>query len=710
MSDLLGSVYRDDLAVRIKIGPLAPEGSLWGACIRAQWTASIPLSLKPLDLAVSALRRRLAVPVGTRDRAGLSGYQSGVEHAENAVRARALEAWIVGARAGRTEAFPVDFHIITAAGTHLFVSDFPVPLADWDDAGNPGRTPQTTRAGQSEPAAWKCSVCGNKWPASVYTRTKLGTGCPKCKDVIRRETHRTPNEGQSFLDWEPVLSLDWSDKNETSPADHNYGSAFVAIWDCRNQGHSFERALDQRRRRPDCPKCFVAGTSKWELLTSASLLALGVPVVAPAPRIPVAGRKRPISVDIVIDEWKVAIECDGFYWHRNSQASDLANTGLLVAAGWNVIRVRAGLEEISDLDVVVAANPTVEDTVIAICDRLRQMGHAAPSTAQIRSSDHAAPTLPTIRSRYRIPALADSYAGEHPEVAAAEWSDKNDRRPDEVTSGSGYDAIWDCSRCGVEWTAFVVRRSPTLWCWPCSQNFPRLNDSIEVLRPDMAAQWSSKNKLTPADVRPGNSTLQVLWDCPCGNEYQTTPAHKSVAKYPCPECANAAARGPRKPAPGRSVTARRPDLCPEWSSENELGPDEVSAGSKTWVKWDCLECGDTYSMMVVLRTSGGQRHPKCAHAAGSRKKSKPAPGQSLGDLLPLSLTVWGPNKFTPFDVGPGSGKRAVLTCPNNHHLPPRRIVDAVASGFRCRLCPKGSRKPSERALLAAALVNGPAAP
>lgn len=45
---------------------------------------------------------------------------------------------------------------------------------------HPERTPTNINPGSNDRCRWKCITCKHEWEASVYCRTKKGTGCPSC--------------------------------------------------------------------------------------------------------------------------------------------------------------------------------------------------------------------------------------------------------------------------------------------------------------------------------------------------------------------------------------------------------------------------------------------------------------------------------------------------------------------------------------------------
>lgn len=151
--------------------------------------------------------------------------------------------------------------------------------------------------------------------------------------------------------------------------------------------------------------------------------------------------------------------------------------------------------------------------------------------------------------------MSNSFASVHPELVC-EWSEKNlPLTPDKITFGSNKIMWWKGS-CGHEWQASVKSRSIGEKCPICSgaRAVEGINDLV-TLKPELAAEWSSKNmehitdlrkqditgerfgRLTavrPTEQRDNNGS--VIWElrCDCGNlTYKTVNALKSGRVLSC---------------------------------------------------------------------------------------------------------------------------------------------------------------------------------
>ena len=90
----------------------------------------------------------------------------------------------------------------------------PEVAAEWDWEANGERTPQTVTASSPLKAAWRCGLCGHRWSAPVFNRTR-GSACPQCARDARRQQTRQPSISSGALhllaewDWEANATHGW---------------------------------------------------------------------------------------------------------------------------------------------------------------------------------------------------------------------------------------------------------------------------------------------------------------------------------------------------------------------------------------------------------------------------------------------------------------------------------------------------------------------
>ena len=100
-----------------------------------------------------------------------------------------------------------------------------------------------------------------------------------------------------------------------------------------------------------------------------------------------------------------------------------------------------------------------------------------------------------------------------------------------------------------------------------------MKNSLEIMFPEVAKQWSTRNfPLLPKDVSYG-SNKKVWWRGECGHEWQASPHSRTGKNSPgCPYCS-----GNRVLAGFNDLASRFPEIAAEWSEKNyPLRPDEVA--------------------------------------------------------------------------------------------------------------------------------------
>ena len=100
-----------------------------------------------------------------------------------------------------------------------------------------------------------------------------------------------------------------------------------------------------------------------------------------------------------------------------------------------------------------------------------------------------------------------------PEVAD-EWSDKNEKKPTEVTAFANSKAWWKCKICGYEWNTLISTRSGGSKCPCCSgYTFIKGKNDLKSTHPLIAKEWSEKNYPLQPDEVNAKSRKNVWWHC-----------------------------------------------------------------------------------------------------------------------------------------------------------------------------------------------------
>ena len=194
----------------------------------------------------------------------------------------------------------------------------------------------------------------------------------------------------------------------------------------------------------------------------------------------------------------------------------------------------------------------------------------------------------------------------HPELVL-EWSERNlPLTPDKITYGSNK-IVWWIGTCGHEWQTSVKARSSGEKCPICSgaRAVEGINDLV-TLKPELAAEWSSKNNpLKPTMVTVG-SHKKVIWKGKCGHEWTATVKSRAISGTGCPYCSH------NKVLEGfNDLASQRPLIASEWSERNyPLKPNMVTVFANRKVWWKCSK-GHEWNTLISTR-SGGSGCPYCS--------------------------------------------------------------------------------------------------
>lgn len=114
------------------------------------------------------------------------------------------------------------------------------------------------------------------------------------------------------------------------------------------------------------------------------------------------------------------------------------------------------------------------------------------------------------------------------------WSNKNNTEPTTVTYGSRKKIWWKCSDCKEEWKCSIYHVSNGSRCPYCLKRKINKKNCLTTTHPELAKEWSNKNKLKPTEIASG-SLSNYLWKCKkCNWEWLAAPNTRT--RSGCPKC------------------------------------------------------------------------------------------------------------------------------------------------------------------------------
>ena len=177
---------------------------------------------------------------------------------------------------------------------------------------------------------------------------------------------------------------------------------------------------------------------------------------------------------------------------------------------------------------------------------------------------------------------------------ADEWSEKNEKKPTEVTAFANRKAWWKCRDCDYEWNTLISTRSGGSKCPCCSgYTFIKGRNDLKTTHPEIAEEWSEKNYPLQPDEVNAKSRKNVWWHCKkCGNEWKSV-INARIKGTVCPVCAE------REVLAGyNDLATTDKNLLSDWDYEqNRIQPIEVSRTSAKRAWWKCRH-GHSWSMKI----------------------------------------------------------------------------------------------------------------
>ena len=403
-------------------------------------------------------------------------------------------------------------------GLNDLQTENPTLAAEWNYEKNGDLRPDSFVANSGKNVWWKCSK-GHEWKAAINDRNK-GVGCPFCAGqqvLVGYNDLQTANY---------TLATEWNyEKNgELTPYDFTANSGKKVWWKC-SKGHEWQATINNRNNGNGCPIC--SSERKTSFPEYALVYYLGQYGFEPVHLFSEFG----YELDVYIPSKKIAIEYDGYLWHKNKAQNDLRKNQKCLKDGIKLYRIREGLLPLNDSSVDFIVQRYQKDLARILYEILCEI------TGMIVDVDLERDSI-AIENLRQHSEKENSLLSTNPDLAL-EWNyDKNGSlRPEGVLPNSNKIVWWRCNK-GHEWKAMVNSRNKGNGCPFCSgQKVLKGYNDLETVNPILALEWNyNKNDgLTPAEVMP-NSDKKVWWKCNKGHEWQSTIGHRNHGRG-CPICA-----------------------------------------------------------------------------------------------------------------------------------------------------------------------------
>ena len=399
----------------------------------------------------------------------------------------------------------------------------------------------------------------------------------------------------------PELAKQWHPtKNSFKPTEVTAGSGKKAWWICPICGFEWKAEISSRNKGRGCPRCANATSSSFPEQTLYYYLSNTFESVENR------NKDFGIELDIYIPSEKVAIEYDGYYWHKDKMEDDNEKDALCLENGVKLIRIREKGLKNTNYAINIERNhkEDLEELSNIVVRVFNIIGYPSPDVNVKRDQS-------SIISSYICELKGKSLSALYPEISK-EWHPtlNGALKPEMVLSGSHTKVWWKCSSCGYEWETTVKKRCDGRNCPRCANNvrsesiiLKKAHYGINTLSdnyPLIAEEWhpSKNGELTPDKIA-SHSGEKVWWLGKCGHEWEAS-VDVRVNGAKCPYCS-----GRRVLYGFNDLTTTNPELMDEWDySKNTINPKEIKAGSHHKVWWKCSVCGKEWETEVRYRAKG----------------------------------------------------------------------------------------------------------
>ena len=393
----------------------------------------------------------------------------------------------------------------------------PVLATEWNYERNCGLMPIDVLPNSNKKVWWKCSK-GHEWQSTVANRNN-GNGCPYC---LGRYAVKGENDLQTV---NPALAKEWNyEKNDDlKPEEFTANSNKDVWWKC-SKGHVWHASIANRSKGNGCPVCnSERKTSFPEYALAYYLKRSGLDVVH-------SYRAKGYELDIYIPSLKIAIEYDGYYWHKNRMRKDIEKNYKCKKDGIKLYRLREGLPPLNDssIDYIVQENQKNLSKVLeAVLSEI--IGDCI--SVDMETDAVAIENLRVLTEK------ENSLFFSNPETTGEWHYEKNGvLKPEHFAPNSHRKVWWKC-QIGHEWQATIANRNKGRGCPYCSGKkvLPGYND-LQTVNPALANEWNyEKNTgVRPIDVTP-NSNKKAWWICNNGHEWEAKINNRNNGNG-CPIC------------------------------------------------------------------------------------------------------------------------------------------------------------------------------
>ena len=468
---------------------------------------------------------------------------------------------------------------------------YPKIAKEWHPTKNKKRTPADISPGNTVKKFWWLCMKGHSYQMKVFQRTgvkythKNKQGCSICNSF----GSLYPEEAKEF---HPTLNGD------KTPFDFKPKSGYKVWWLCK-KGHKFKKPISSRangsrcnicfgggvdnknnlailypkiaklwhpikngRKKPEhyrpysnkkfywmclkghkpykatiesltrskyvCPKCTKQSSShEYRILAECSAIFNNI-----KSRYKIDG----IEIDVFIEDINLAIEFDGWYFHKNKFEKDIEKNKCLKKLNIQLIRFReVPLKITNEKDIQIERDnlkkSDINNLFSTIFSSLSSKYKNKINKYLLKKSFVKEKLYNKYLSYFPSPLPQHSLENNFPELIKIWDYNKNyPLEPKNFMPGSNFIAWWICHDCKNSYQHPIKNKSLRNWGCPYCKGAHKTSrkESLLYKYPDISKEWhpTKNGSLSPLDVVPG-SARKVWWICPKGHSYQKIIRHRA---------------------------------------------------------------------------------------------------------------------------------------------------------------------------------------
>lgn len=527
----------------------------------------------------------------------------------------------------------------------------------------------------STPIECKCKTCGHTWNATPNHLLR-GRRCPICANN-KRGIHIDRDEFIEKLKvMNPLVELVG---DFTKGHDNTTFKCVICsnIWEARPYsilaGHA-------------CPLCSCTGTSFSERFIYHSIASiLGKEAVKSRYR-KLIGKE----IDIYIPSFSIAIEYNGWFWHKNKINEDIEKAQLCNNANCQLITIYDScpfdsLPIQNDYFVFkndLGSEPNYNSLKSLVIRLFMSYFDLEKDYSDFEWNQIIQASMFDARIKTTEAFKKEFYAKCKTIEVLGDYQRSNIKIP------------CRCKICNYQWSPTPNGLLRGLRCPNCSGRKKLTHD--EFVKKLYIKNDSYRNgELELLDEYISSSHKIKVKCLLCGRIWDTRPPDL-LKNHGC-GC------GKNRLVVGISdLLSSSGDICADWDySKNSKSPTEYTKTSLEVVNWKCHICGNEWICSIQTRTRGNGKCKKCnkttisvsKETIESRKTKLIERRGSLADNNPTASSLWHPTKnggITPKDVTVSSGIKVWWKCTKGHEW--QATIANMNVAPYCRICNKTNHK------------------